>query len=248
MVEKNIENDLAGLAWKDWGDALTTFQDWLEIQHNPLIRSWWRYLQNLFVNEASMLLKTEDVCIDVGCGHGGALTSIVKNVYCQGIGLDPMSSSLKNLKKSLRNTRLSDKIDLVQGVAEFLPFREDCTNLSMMSGSLDHVNNTNKTIAEFERIIAHRGYLLIQETVLLSKRAGFFDNTHNRQFTSKSIKSMFPDFETIKITTKFPVFSQIKIPDKFLEYCVLYKILSKAPGLMGMCFNHSEVLFKFRKP
>jgi len=234
------------MTWENWNSSLQNFEVWLENDYGPLVRAWWVYLHKLFVKEVTALADPSKLYLDVGCGSGGSLYAVVSESHCQGVGLDPLLSSLKRFKARIKSN--TSDINLVLGVAEFLPFRDSAFHLCTMTGSLDHVNDTDKTINEFHRILAPGQYLLVEETVLKQNRTAFFGDTHNTQFTLDSFKPMFRQFHNFKFLRKYPIFSQIKIPDLFLDYSFVHALLSKLPASIGMYFNHSEVIMEFQKP
>jgi SAM-dependent methyltransferase len=249
IIKESINvNETDNRSWNSWQNTLSVFEGWLEEDHSMLVRAWWVYLYHFFVGKASKFVNSDGTCLDVGCGSGGSLFAIVTMRKCEGVGLDPLISSLKRFKKLTKEEGVSDIIHLVQGVAEYLPFRNDYFQLCTMTGSLDHVKNTQQTVAEFYRILAPCGHMLIEETALRIKRPGsFFGETHIVQFVKSDLINLFNDFKIIKTYHKYPIFSQLNFPDKLLESSPVHALLSRAPGLLGMLFNHSEVMIECQK-
>jgi ubiquinone/menaquinone biosynthesis C-methylase UbiE len=249
-VSANGKKESDNQSWNSWQSTLDVFEGWLEEEHSTLIRAWWVYLYNKFVSLASRYVNSGETCVDIGCGAGGCLYAIVTKRKCQGVGLDPLRSSLKSFKKLTKATNISDSIHLVQGVSEFLPFRDNYFQLCTMTGSLDHVKSTEQTVSEFFRILAPSHYLVLEETALRVKKKNcksFFQQTHNVQFTKGFLVKLFNNFRITKTYQKYPVFSQLEIPDVILEYSFVHTLLSRAPGVIGMLFNHSEVMIECQK-
>jgi SAM-dependent methyltransferase len=248
IKESTNVNETDNRSWNSWQNTLSVFEGWLEEDHSMLVRAWWVYLYHFFVGKASKFVNSDGTCLDVGCGSGGSLFAIVTMRKCEGVGLDPLISSLKRFKKLTKEEGVSDIIHLVQGVAEYLPFRNDYFQLCTMTGSLDHVKNTQQTVAEFYRVLAPCSHMLIEETALRKKRpSSFFGQTHIVQFVKSDLIALFNDFKIIKTYHKYPIFSQLNFPDKLLESSPLHALLSRAPGVLGMLFNHSEVLIECQK-
>jgi ubiquinone/menaquinone biosynthesis C-methylase UbiE len=234
-------------SWENWQTKLGIFQEWRKVRHNQLIRAWWAYLCSVFFHEISLLPSSGGLCLDIGCGYGGYLCKLVEEGKYEGIGLDPLKSPLKLCKDNLRRSPISKKVELIQGVGEFLPLKEECIQLSMIAGSLDHVNNPSQTLREFRRVLTPNGHLMILESVLVRKKSSFFDETHVHQFILADLKGLLRQFSIRKILRKVPIFSQMRVPDRLLAYSYLHRILSKMPGAIGRYFNYSEVLIECKK-
>jgi len=234
-------------SWKNWQTKLHVFQDWRKEKHNPLVRAWWSYLFSIFFHEVSTLSNSAGLCLDVGCGSGAYLCRLIKECECEGIGLDPLRSSLQAFKDRLEGDKISENIELILGVGEFLPLKKDCIQLLLMTGSLDHVNDPDQALKELYRVLIPDGYLMLLETVLLRKKPSFYDETHVHQFTLADLEKLLKQFRIEKVLKKVPIFSQIHVPDRLLEFSYLHKALSKTPGTIGSYFNYSEVLTECKK-
>jgi SAM-dependent methyltransferase len=232
-------------SWTDWQTKLYIFQEWRKEKHNPLVRAWWSYLFSVFFREVSILSNSTRLCLDVGCGSGGYLCRLVKD-YDFGIGLDPLKSSLKSSKASLKRNGISDKVDLILGVGEHLPLKSECIDLCIMAGSLDHVNEPAQAIREIHWVLSRGGYLMLLETALIARQSSFYDETHVNQFTLTDLKRLLKQFTIERILKKVPVFSQIHLPD-LLGYGFLHKMLGSIPGVISSYFNYSEVLLECKK-
>jgi ubiquinone/menaquinone biosynthesis C-methylase UbiE len=234
-------------SWKDWQTKLDIFQEWRKGKRNPIVRAWWAYLFSVFFHEISTLSRSAGLCLDVGCGSGGHLCRLVKEDGYGGIGLDPLKSSLTAFKDRIRCSGISEKVDLIRGVGEFLPLKNDCVQLCIMAGSLDHVCNPKQTLNEVYWVLAPESYFMLMETVLLEKKPSFYDDTHVCQFTLRDLERLLGQFRIERILKKVPIFSQIHVPDRLLDYSFLLKVLGRMPGTIGSCFNYSEVLIECKK-
>ena len=79
----------------------------------------------------------KQLLLDVGCGSGAFL----ELCQCRKIGLDP---SLKLLKKS--------KGFVVQGKAEYLPFKDRCFDFVVSITAIHNFDNVKKAINEIKRV------------------------------------------------------------------------------------------------
>lgn len=244
---KNESESRSDLPWRNWKTRLDVFQNWCTKQHSPLVKAWWSYLFSEFLSEAQLLSGSSGLCLDVGCGSGDHLCGLIEKGESEGIGLDPLKPSLMAFKDRIRHGKISEKVELILGVGEYLPIRGDSVKLCVMTGALDHVNNPSQTLRELRRVLIPDGHLMLMETVLLWKRSSFYDDTHVHQFTLIDLKRLLTQFRIEKILRKVPIFSQIHVLDFLLDYSYLHKLLSRTPGTIGSFFNHSEVLIGCRK-
>jgi SAM-dependent methyltransferase len=242
----NNNDPSSDLQWTNWASRLYVFQEWRKEKHSPLVRAWWSYLTSVFFDEIKLLNINRGLCLDVGCGSGTYLSRIVED-HDFGVGLDPLKSSLKACKDELKRADIYYKVDLILAVGEFLPLKKECVQLSIMTGSLDHVNEPTMVIDEFYRVLLYGGNLMLAETALIAKHESFYDETHVNQFTQIYLKSLLGRFRITKVLKKIPIFSQIRVPDQLIDCAFFYAILSKVPGLIGNYFNYSEVLFECEK-
>jgi len=193
------------------------------------------------------LSNSAGVCLDVGCGSGGCLCRFVKEGEYNGVGLDPVKgSSLMRFKDRIKGYKISERIELIRGIGEYLPIKKDCVQTCIMTGSLDHVNNPEQTLKEIHRVLVHDGYFLLLESVLLKKKPSFYEETHLHHFTMADLERLLKQFRIEKIRQFFPILSQLHIPDKLLNSNI-YKASSRMPGIIGRYCNYSEVLIKSRK-
>lgn len=201
----------------------------------------------MFFHEVSTLPNSAGLCLDVGCGSGSYLCRLVKEGERNGVGLDPLKEgSLKIFKDRIKGYKISEKIELIRAVGEYLPIKEKCVQLCIMTATLDHVNNPNQTVKEIHRVLVSDGYFLLLESVLLKNRPSFYEETHLHHFTIADLKRLLGQFRIEKTRKFFPVLSQFHIPDKLLDSNI-YKALSRMPGVIGCYFNFSAVFIKSKK-
>jgi len=106
-------------------------------------------------------LPSQSIVSDVGCGFGIDLASL----NCSNkIGLD---ISRRNLDKA---KHISTDINLVNGDAENLPFRNEIFDATLAISLLHHLPFYKKALAEIHRVLKPQGYFLLKDTNL----NGFF--------------------------------------------------------------------------
>jgi ubiquinone/menaquinone biosynthesis C-methylase UbiE len=247
MQNYDESRSLTTASWAHWKDKLTVFQGWRKQKHSALVRRWWNYLFSVFFQEVTEISCSDKICLDVGCGCGGYLSHLVKNHCSAGVGLDPLKSSLKASKVTLKGNKVSEKVDLILGVAEYIPLKEESVGLCIMTGSLDHVNEPDQAAREFYRVLSRNSHLMLLETVLSARQSNFYDDTHSNQFTIGTLTGYLKQFRIVKILRKYPFLSQIHVPEFVVDCCFSVMKLRKLPGALGSLFNYSEVLLKCEK-
>lgn len=93
--------------------------------------------------------------LDVAVGTGAVARAAVGLVGPSGgvVGVDPSTGMLARARRKLR-------VPLVQGVAEWLPFRDGVFDALTMGYALRHVSDLRHTFAEYHRVLRPGGTLL----------------------------------------------------------------------------------------
>lgn len=100
-------------------------------------------------------MSASDVILDAGCGVCSHLLSL----NCgERVGLD---ISLGNL--TIAKNR-GNRIHLIRGDAENLPFRDDAFDAVLIVSLLHHLPNSEHALTQICRVIRERGYLLINDS------------------------------------------------------------------------------------
>lgn len=98
--------------------------------------------------------------LEVGCGQGVLLSRIAGRAT-HAIGMDISSESLEQAKRGLREMKLLDRVNLVQGDAENLPFVAESFDTVYSIGVLHHTFDTQKGIDEIYRVLRKDGKAVI---------------------------------------------------------------------------------------
>ncbi len=107
--------------------------------------------------------------LDVACGTGAVTTSVqeIAGSNGQSLGLDPSTGMLLQARSHAVRR-------LVRGVAEALPFPDGRFDFLSMGYALRHVADLRRTFAEYHRVLAPGGRLLILEVTPPRSRLPFF--------------------------------------------------------------------------
>jgi ubiquinone/menaquinone biosynthesis C-methylase UbiE len=115
----------------------------------------------------------EQVVIEVGCGVGGFLVNISKSCK-EVVGLDVSLKAVHMAKDLAKRFGFYEKVNLVVGDAQFLPFKEDVGDIVVCSETLEHVPDYERAFDELVRITKSIGYLCLTIPNFLS--TAFFEN------------------------------------------------------------------------
>ena len=123
------------------------------------------------MNEATAAeteVSNGEMVLDVGCGRAVDIMRLAKRgAKC--IGLEPSNTMISHAKKSISDSGMG--VNLIQGVAEYMPFKPNSLDKVMCKGALDHFPHPAKTIEEMARVLKPRGKAII--AVSNSQSLGF---------------------------------------------------------------------------
>jgi 2-polyprenyl-3-methyl-5-hydroxy-6-metoxy-1,4-benzoquinol methylase len=84
------------------------------------------------------------------------------------VGLDVSANAIRTARDLAKQLKLQDRVDLVVGDAQSLPFRQGASDIVVCSETLEHVPNYEKAFGELVRITSKSGYLCLTVPNFLS--------------------------------------------------------------------------------
>ena len=116
--------------------------------------------------------KRVNKILDIGTGTGEFI-SVLKDVFndAEIIGIDPYSESLKDAVKKFPDVQFKEM------TAENLDFDDNRFDLVSMSMALHHLPEIDKSLAEMQRVVKPKGWIIINEL--------FSDNLNKAQEVHK---------------------------------------------------------------
>ena len=96
--------------------------------------------------------------LDVACGDARDISAVNFKDWVR-VGLDPSPLQLRDARKSALSA--GQPINLVQGVAEWLPFKERAFDSLICKSALDHFVDREGVMGEFSRVLAPTGRAVV---------------------------------------------------------------------------------------
>jgi len=94
--------------------------------------------------------------LDVGCGYGPA-SDLLSKVSRDVVAVDVSVSSLNEAHRFCKNAEIS----FVGNNAENLAFEDECFDIVIAFGVLEHVKNPESAVREFARVVKRGGYIIV---------------------------------------------------------------------------------------
>lgn len=130
-----------------------------------------------------VLVNAKGFTLDIGSDDPTDIVQLLPS-NCRYIGLDPNLNEYKN--------------GVINGMAEFLPFKDNVFDTVMFNTSLDHILDYNLAISEATRVLKKNGILIISTLVWLEKLELWRDRVHFHHFTPANVEGMFENFQIIQ--------------------------------------------------
>lgn len=99
-----------------------------------------------------------DRVLDIGCGRAVDAIKVAQNGG-RPVGLEPSRKMLRHCLKC--NADSGNRVELVQGIGESLPFRSGSFHWVVCKGALDHFPDPFKTMEEIARVLKPDGRAVI---------------------------------------------------------------------------------------
>jgi ubiquinone/menaquinone biosynthesis C-methylase UbiE len=169
----------------------------------------WQYFHSIRKFELEILknyleIRKNDKVLDIGCGKG-FFCSILKKAGCEVYGIDSSQESILTAKKYIDNG-----INFQTGVAENLPYEDNCFDKVSSICVIEHVNNDDLFVKEVKRVLKQGGIFAFSADSLTSK---YFSNEFIQQhvkdykvnilYDRQKIEKLLSDNEFEIIETEF---------------------------------------------
>lgn len=118
--------------------------------------------------------------LDIATGTGDLAVSLAEAGVPKVVGLDLSEGMLALGRNKIAQKNLSERIDMVQGDSENLPFQENSFDAVTVAFGVRNFENLEKGLAEIHRVLKPGGIFVILETSVPTKfpfRQGYFLHT-----------------------------------------------------------------------
>lgn len=143
--------------------------------------------------QLSPILTEPGRILDVGCGAGGLLVAFAQRGWdVEGMDPDHRAVALGKRRFGLR---------LSAGIAESMTIPDRSIDLILITGSLEHVSDLDRTMSHCVRVLRPGGRILVEGWGLAQARIiGGFGHNQKRYFTGASFRQLFARH---RISTEF---------------------------------------------
>jgi len=106
---------------------------------------------------------TEDSVLDVATGTAAVAIALASRIGCSVVGLDQSADMLEIGRGRVTAAGLDDRVELVQGTAEELPFEDAAFDHLTFTYLLRYVQDPAATMRELARVLKPDGTIAMQE-------------------------------------------------------------------------------------
>ena len=108
-------------------------------------------------------LKNNDLILDVGCGLGGTARHLAEQYNCHVYGIDLTEEYISVGKWLTGLVGLSDRVELYQGSALYIPFKDERFDVVWTEHVQMNIANKNRFYSEIARVLKPGGRLLFHD-------------------------------------------------------------------------------------
>lgn len=110
------------------------------------------------VTVGTVAVNGQDLVLDIGCGRATDATELARRGgICT--GLESSRKMIGHAREHIAGD--GTEVRLIQGVGEYLPFRDKCFDRVVCKGALDHFLDPAKAIEEMARVLKPQGKAII---------------------------------------------------------------------------------------
>jgi demethylmenaquinone methyltransferase / 2-methoxy-6-polyprenyl-1,4-benzoquinol methylase len=105
----------------------------------------------------------DDTVLDVATGTAAVAIELVRRTGCHVVGIDQSREMLETGRERIEAARLADRIELMDGTAEQLPFEAESFDALTVTYLLRYVRDPAATMRELARVVKPRGTIAMLE-------------------------------------------------------------------------------------
>lgn len=110
-----------------------------------------------------------DSILDIATGTGDLVLSLADSEASKIVGLDLSAGMLAIGKEKIKKRELTDRIEMVQGDSENLPYPDNSFDAITVAFGVRNFENLDKGLSEIQRVLSPKGKFVILETSVPTK-------------------------------------------------------------------------------
>src|SRR3989344_5833929 len=115
-------------------------------------------------------IKENDLVLDAGCGIGGSGIWLAEKRKANTVGLNIVDRQLTRGRHLAEKEKLGQKVDLLKGDYQRLPFKDNMFDVFWSLESIEHATNLEDFMKEAFRVLKPGGKIIIAATFLGDKK------------------------------------------------------------------------------
>ncbi len=110
---------------------------------------------------AGDLLTNHSRILDAGCRDARQLIYLVSTHGCEGVGIDPLAAHVEEAFRLVATAGIDSRVAIERGIVEYLPHRAGTFDLVWCRDVLTLVDDLDRALGEFTRVLSADGHMLI---------------------------------------------------------------------------------------
>lgn len=99
--------------------------------------------------------------LDAGCRDAHHLIRLAQSLGASGAGIDPVESHVERARAAVDRANLADRITILRGRMESLPFADDHFDLTWCRDVLEQVSDLRAALDESARVLKRGGHMIV---------------------------------------------------------------------------------------
>lgn len=121
-------------------------------------------------------LKRQDRLLDIGCGAGHTSAHIAKEYGSFVVGVDKNEDALMKARALYSAESYFERLSFIKADVFHLPFSDNYFDVVLCESVLIFVNDKERAFKEMSRVLKPKGFLIINELIMLEKESTTIKN------------------------------------------------------------------------
>lgn len=116
---------------------------------------------DMLLDLAAAYLTADSRVLDVGCRDASHLVELVRRTGASGAGIDPLERFVERSRDAVAEAGLDDRIEIVQGAIQQIPFPDASFDLVWCRDVLTIVDGLDAAVGELARVLRPGGHVVV---------------------------------------------------------------------------------------